>query len=150
MFPTLDTLHALGVLALIALPYVATPAWVSAYGVYVAVFMALVIVQWVVNKGECCVRQFEANDNEYGNTAHFVQMVLGLHVRHGFAIALVADTLYCVSAFLLAAAHHGLQLVILAAALAYFVLYKAKPLARALLVTSRPVLRDVASVVDPR
>ena len=139
MFPTLDTLHALGVLALIALPYVATPAWVSAYGVYVAVFMALVIVQWIVNNGECCVRQFEANDNEYGNTAHFVQTVFGLHERHCFAIALVADTLYCVSAFLLAAAHHGLQLVILAAALVYFVLHKAKPLARALLVaSSRP------------
>ena len=139
MFPTLDTLHALGVLALIALPYVATPAWVSAYGVYVALFMTLVIVQWVVNNDECCVRQFEANDNEHSTTAHFVQTVFGLHERHGFAITLVADTLYCVSAFLLAAAHHGLQLVILAAALVYFVLHKAKPLARALLVaSSRP------------
>ena len=136
MFPTLDTLHALGVLALIALPYVATPAWVSAYGVYVAVFMALVIVQWVVNNGECYVRKFEANDNEHSTTAHFVQTVFGLHERHGFTIALVADTLYCVSAFLLAATHHGLQLVILATALVYFVLHKANPLARALLVSS--------------
>ena len=150
MFPALDTLHALGVVALIALPYVATPAWVSAYGVYVAMFMALVIVQWVVNNGECCVRQFEANDNEHGTMAHFVQTVFGLHENHGFAITLVADTLYCVSAFLLAVAHHGLQLVILAAALAYFVLHKAKPLARALLVASRPPVRNVASVVDPR
>ena len=150
MFPTLDTLHALGVLALIALPYVATSAWISAYGVYVAVFMALVIVQWVVNNGECCVHQFEANDNKHGTLAHFFQTVFGLHERYGFTVTLVADTLYCVSAFLLAATHYGLQLVILAAALVYFVLQKAKPLARALLVTSRPPVRNVASVVDPR
>ena len=136
MLQPLEALHALGVIALIALPYVATTAWISTYGVYVAVFMTLVIVQWVVNSGKCCVNQFEANNNAHGNMAHFTQMVCGLHERYGFTVTLVSDTLYCVSAFLLATAHHGLQLVIFAAALIYFVLYNAKPLAHALLVST--------------
>ena len=134
----LELFHTACVVALISLPYIASAAWVHTTGVYVALFMMGAISLWVVNNGHCWMNSFEANDCPHGTMAHVVQSVFRLRGQYGFTISLVADMLYCLSAFWPAAAHPELQVLIVGLTLAFFVLHKAKPLALTLRSTRAP------------
>lgn len=137
MLTQFEIIHSLGMVCFILLPLFVSAAWIQQYGIYPAVFMTLVITQWVVNQGECWMKSYEQNTNQYGTMAHVIVTTLKLNVNNSFMIQCVVDMLYCVSAFILASAHLGLQTLIIVLTIIFFIVYKAKPLANRLLVQLR-------------
>ena len=134
MLTQFEIIHSIGTVCFILLPLFVSSAWIQRYGIYAAVFMTLVIAQWIVNQGECWMKSYEKNTNNHGTMAHVIVTTFNLSVNYSFMIQCVVDMLYCVSAFILASAHLGLQTLIIMLTIIFFIVYKAKPLARRLVV----------------
>lgn len=132
-----EIVHSVSTICFILLPLFVSAAWIQQYGIYVAVFMTLAIAQWVVNQGECWMKSYETNTNQHGTMAHVIVTTLKLHVNNSFMIQCMVDMLYCVSAFILASAHLGLQTLIIVLTVIFFIVYKAKPLASRLVLQLR-------------
>ena len=115
----LATVHFIGVVILIVLPFVASNKYLKTYGRYFAYFMLSVITIWIV-LDKCPLTDFEKHDNKHGSAVEYIHHNLGVPIDgYEHIAAFVVTALYVISAMKFASYNKYLQIAIALAGTMY-------------------------------
>ena len=117
----LATVHFIGVVVLIVLPFVASNKYLKTYGSYFASFMLSVITIWII-LDKCPITSFEQHDNKHGSAVEYIHHNLGVPIDgHEHTAAFIVTALYTLSAMKFASYNKYLQIAIALAGTTYMI-----------------------------
>ena len=116
-----ETLHVISFLVLLILPYITSSSFHKTYGLYISIFISMVITSWVLFKN-CPLSTFETNTTKWGSVISYIHNRLHISTKpYTKYIWIIITLLYSISGLLFA--NDYLRLYILFITTLYFILY---------------------------